>query len=48
MGDEHPNYIRTEAAKLLAENDQPEGLAPQKHSVITTLTPYFVRHELWN
>ena len=27
MGDEHPNYIRTEAAKLLAENDQPEGLA---------------------
>ena len=27
MGDEHPSYIRTEAAALLAANDQPEGLA---------------------
>ena len=27
LGDEHPGYIRTEAAALLAQNDQPEGLA---------------------
>ena len=26
MGEEHPDYVRTEAAALLAKHDQPEGL----------------------
>ena len=49
MGDEHPTTSAQRLRNCLLKTISLKVWhSSEKHSVITTLTPYFVRHELWN